>query len=452
MINSIRQLLDRAPTIVLVCYATIASFTTYFCMYAFRKPFSAGTFTGEGGSEIGFFGTGLDLKTAFVTSQLIGYALSKFIGIKVCSEMTRSRRLLALIGFILVAHLSLLAFAVLPVQYKFAALFINGLPLGMVWGLVVWYLEGRRTSEILLAGLSASFILASGVVKDVGRWLMSGSIGVSEWWMPFATGLVFLPLFLVAVGLLNLMPEPDAGDEAARSHREPMDRKERWQFIRQFAPGLAMLFVAYFFLTAFRDFRDNFGVEVFTSLGYGDTPGIFSSSETWVAFGVLVPLGLLFLIRHNRVGLLAALGIMLIGAALLGLATMAFQAEMISGLTWMILIGLGAYLAYVPYGSVLFDRLIACTRVTGTAVFAIYVADALGYTGSVTIYFFKDLIAGDISRLSFLIGFSYFMSILGVVLLTCSAVYFYRVSHSKMDQTKAVHNQKQRPSLGGSPA
>ena len=428
MIRSFTKLLERAPAAVLVCYAMAAAFTTYFCMYAFRKPFSAGTYTAADGSAIGFFGTGLDLKTAFVTSQLIGYALSKYIGIKVCSEMTRSKRAFVLIALVLAAHLSLLAFAVLPQSMKFAALFINGLPLGMVWGLVVWYLEGRRTSEVLLAGLSASFILASGVVKDVGRWLMSDAVGVSEWWMPFATGLVFLPVFLVAVFMLNLIPEPDAADEAARSHREPMDGTDRWAFLKRFAPGLTLLIVAYFFLTAFRDFRDNFGIEVFKGLGYGEEPGIFSRSEVWVAFGVLVPLGLLFLIRQNRAGLLAALGIMLVGSALMGVATIALQADAISGLTWMILIGLGAYLAYVPYGSVLFDRLIACTRVTGTAVFAIYLADALGYTGTVAIYFTKDLLFDGVSRLSFMIGFSYFMSILGVVLLTFSAVYFYRVS------------------------
>ena len=45
----------------------------------------------------------------------------------------------------------------------------------------------------------------------------------------------------------------------------------------------------------------------------------------------------------------------------------------------MILNGLGVYLAYVPYGSVLFDRLIASTGVVSTAVFAIYVADFIGY-------------------------------------------------------------------------
>lgn len=421
--NLVRRWLERSPNWIFITWTITFSFCVYFCMYAFRKPFSAAQYEG-----MTFLGTRIDLKSAFVVSQIIGYAFSKYVGIKICSEMTRARRLKTLIQFVVLAHLSLLAFAVLPRSLKFVALFVNGLPLGMVWGLVVWYLEGRRTSEILLAGLSASFILASGTVKDVGRWLMSDAIGVSEWWMPFVTGLVFLPLFLFSAVMLDFIPTPDEADELSRSKRNPMDADERKGFIKHFAPGLLLLFIPYILLTAFRDFRDNFGIDLFADLGYGDQPGIFSTSEIWVAFGVLVPLGLLFMIRHNRLGLMATLGIMLIGSLILGVSTAALQAKAISGLTWMVLIGLGAYLAYVPYGSVLFDRLIACTRVTGTAVFTIYVADALGYTGSIAIYFFKDLIVGDLSRLHFMIILSYFMSALGVILLACSGVYFSRVS------------------------
>jgi len=130
-------------------------------MYAFRKPFSAATYEG-----LKFFGSEVDLKTAFVISQLFGYALSKYIGIKVCSEMTRGRRLWTLAGLILAAEAALVLFGVLPGEWKFVALFFNGLPLGMVWGMVVLYLEGRQTSELLLAGLSCSFILGSGMVKN----------------------------------------------------------------------------------------------------------------------------------------------------------------------------------------------------------------------------------------------------------------------------------------------
>ncbi|MEE3366788.1 MAG: DUF5690 family protein [Planctomycetota bacterium] len=405
-------LLANAPGSVFALFVIFASFSTYFCMYAFRKPFSAAGYDG-----LVFLGTTIDLKTALVISQIIGYVLSKVIGIKICSEVTRGRRALALVTLIGIAQLSLLLFALLPNDLKVLAIFFNGLPLGMVWGMVVWYLEGRRTSEMLLAGLSCSFIIASGVVKDVGRWLMT-SVQVDQFWMPFVTGLCFLPPFLLAVWLLNQLPDPSAEDISARVERTTMNRGQRWQFIRQFLPAMLLLVITYFFLTAYRDYRDNFGVEIFEALGYGaDQSLVFTRSEIWVAVGVLGTLAALNVIRDNRRGLIGAFGIMVSGVALLGGATLMLDAGRIDGMTWMILTGLGSYLAYVPYGSVLFDRLIASTRATGTAVFAIYVADAIGYGGAITVLLTKDLLATDVSRLDFFRGLTYFMAVLGTILL-----------------------------------
>lgn len=423
--------LERSPQWVFVLYAIIASFSTYFCMYAFRKPFSAGYY-----EDMTFFG--LELKTALVISQILGYTLSKYIGIKICSEVTWAQRARYLVFLIVAAQASLVLFAVVPGEYKAAAIFLNGLPLGMVWGMVVGYLEGRRTSELLLAGLSCSFIISSGVVKDAGIALMNA--GVPEFWMPAATGLVFLLPFFIAVWLLDQIPRPSEADIAARVEREPMDGGRRIAFVRHFLPGLAMLFVAYFFITAYRDFRDNYGVEIFRALGYMDEPAIFTRTELPVAFGVMAALAALNLIRNNKLGLIGAYAIMAGGMALIGAATLMMDMELISGAWWMVLVGLGAYLAYVPYGSVLFDRTIASTRVAGTAVFAIYVADALGYTGSVGVQLYKDLADPNMSRFEFFRQFTYFMSILGTVLLSAACVYFL-----------TAHEHHEEPAADGAP-
>jgi hypothetical protein len=418
--------LASSPSWVLVLFAICASFSTYFCMYAFRKPFSAGTYEG-----LTLFNSEIDLKTAFVISQIVGYTLSKYLGIKVCTEATRGRRLGMLLGLVAIAEVALLLFAVLPTHLKLLALFANGLPLGMVWGLVVCHLEGRRTSELLLVGLSCSFILASGVVKDVGRWLIDAH-GVPEFWMPFATGLVFLVPFVLSALLLDQLPDPDADDEEARTQRAPMDSALRLSFLRRFFVPLAILFLAYIFLTAYRDFRDNYGVEIFRELGYGEEPGIFTRSETWVAFGVLVPLALLFCIRDNFRGLLAAFTLMIAGALTMGISTLLLDSGRISGLTWMILVGVGSYMAYVPYGSILFDRMLATTHVIGTAVFAIYVADALGYTGSVGVQLYKDLVAGETTRLDFFRAFTYALSAGSAALILVSAVLILRSTRTQV--------------------
>ena len=397
--------------------ASCLAFVTYFCMYGVRKPFAAGTYDGSGW-------LGLDAKTAFVTSQVIGYTLSKFIGIKWVSEVGRDARLRMLLGLVLFAELALLGFALLPGAGKVAALFLNGLPLGMIWGLVVRYLEGRRSSELLLAGLSCSFIVASGAVKDVARWLLTS--GVSEYWMPALTGLLFLPPLALAAKLLDGVPDPDRADVAEREARPAMHAGERRAFARRYLPGLLLLVAVYLGLTAFRDYRDNYGVELFEELGYAGEPAIFSRTELPVALLVLLMLGASSGVRDRVRGLLTVFGVMTVGLASIGVATLALRAGWISGQVWMIGIGLGGYLAYVPFSSFLFDRIMAATRFAGTAVFAVNLADAVGYCGSIGMLLFKDLVAGDASRLAFFTQCSYALSALGSAGLVLAAAYFWR--------------------------
>ena len=155
--------------------------------------------------------------------------------------------------------------------------------------------------------------------------------------------------------------------------------------------------MAYFFLTAYRDYCDNYQVEILSELGYvyEDNKTIITQAETVVAFGVICALALIYLIKNNRLGLIGAYGIMVSGILLMGVSTVLLDAEIINGFWWMALVGLGAYLTYVPYGSVLFDRLIAHIKYVGTAVFVIYVADAIGYTGSISVQIYEDLFVGD---------------------------------------------------------
>ena len=108
--------LESAPSALFVLVAVFAAFSTYFAMYAFRKPFAAAKFDG-----LTFLGTGVGLKTALVIGQIIGYALSKWVGIKFCSEITPARRARTLVTLVLAAEFALLLFAVLPAPLKVAS-------------------------------------------------------------------------------------------------------------------------------------------------------------------------------------------------------------------------------------------------------------------------------------------------------------------------------------------
>ena len=72
-------------TLVRSVFCVTAAFGTYFCMYAFRKPFTAARY-----DDTTFLG--IPYKTVLVIAQVLGYMLSKFIGIKVIAEMPPAPR------------------------------------------------------------------------------------------------------------------------------------------------------------------------------------------------------------------------------------------------------------------------------------------------------------------------------------------------------------------------
>jgi hypothetical protein len=415
-----RGLLARANPILFTSVAGAAGFCAYFSMYAFRKPFTAATFEVVPGWHFA-----LNYKIALVLAQVAGYALSKIIGVKVISEMGAARRGAAILGLIGVSWLALVAFAVTPAPWNVAFMFVNGLPLGMIWGLVFGYMEGRRVTEVLGAILCASFILSSGVVKSVGAWLMH-SVHVGEFWMPATAGALFMPLLLVSTWVLGQLPPPNAEDEAERVRRAPMTAAERSGFLKTYAPGLALLVLSYILLTALRDFRDNFAAEIWTALGYGGEAGVFSASEFPVAVIALGAMAAVMVVRDNLRALMVVHGLVASGFVLLGVSTLAYQAHLIAPLPWMILAGAGLYMAYTPFNAVLFDRLVAFSGRVATAGFLIYVADASGYLGSCALLLWRNFGGVSLNWLNFFILSAYATSLIGATVTALAAVYFYR--------------------------
>ena len=179
----------KSSKLFFIAWSMMAAFGAYFCMYAFRKPFNAGTYHG-------YQLFGMDYKAVLIIAQVFGYMFSKFIGIKIISELKPKNRRKLIVGLILFAEASLVCFGMIPYPYNFIFLFFNGLPLGMVWGVVFSYLEGRRFTEVLGMGLSISLIVSSGILKTVYFTIHGWFPSISEFWLPCVIGLFFLPLFL----------------------------------------------------------------------------------------------------------------------------------------------------------------------------------------------------------------------------------------------------------------
>jgi len=404
-------------------FTTLMAFSLYTSVYAFRKTFAVATFEG-----IVYFG--ISYKVWLVTFQVIGYAAAKFVGIKVISELKATSRATGILITVAVAGLSWLLFGLVPAPYNIIFLFTNGFPLGLVWGMVFGYLEGRRFTEVLGAGLSVSFIFSAGLAKSVGGFIIR-DWGVSETWMPFVTACVFTLPLLIFLYLLDKVPPPTALDESLRTKRQPMNAAERKKFVSTFLPGIILFTLSYVLLTVFRDFRDNFSAEVWKSLGYGNSPEIFTTTEIPVSIIVLIVMGSLMTIRNNQRAFMINHLIIIFGMLLTGVCTFLFQQQLISAPMWMISIGLGLYLGYVPFNSIFFDRLLAAFHYVGTVGFLIYLADSFGYLGSVGVLFFKEFGYAELSWLDFFISSGYILSFAGTLLMTGSLTYFH-VRHRQL--------------------
>jgi Family of unknown function (DUF5690) len=422
MITKTQEWLSKSNDIILTLWASVAAFSCYFSMYAFRKPFTAATYEG-----LSFLG--MDYKIILVVSQVLGYMLSKFIGIKIISEMTAKNRPLSILCLIGIAELSLLGFALVPTPYNIVFLFLNGLPLGLIWGIVFSFLEGRRQTEAMGAGLAVSFILASGVSKSIGKTLIT-DYQIPTFWMPFATGALFIVPLLISVWMLSHIPTPSVLDEKMRSKRRPMNAKERSVLFKRYAWGLVPLTLFYFMLTAFRDFRDNFIVEIWSDLGYNNAT-ILTTAEIPIAVCVLFIVGLTVFIKDNAAAFWVNHLAILIGCCVVMLATYCYENHWISPVSWMIIVGFGLYLAYILYQSLIFDRMLATFKEVGNAGFLMYVADAFGYLGSVGILFLKNFGAKKMAWSAFFIQASFIVSFIGIVLVFMSFVYFYQKYESR---------------------
>lgn len=399
-------------------YAAIVVFLAYTMIFGYRKTFTVATFDG-------LTIAGYSYKTILVISQMLGYLLAKFYGIKYISELKRTGRgkiILLLTG---ISWLSWLLFALVPMPYNIVFLFVNGFPLGMLWGVVFSYVEGRRSTDFIGATLAVSFIFASGFVKSVGAWLMA-EFGITEFWMPFYTGLVFCAPLALFVFLMERIPQPDEEDVKFRAERVAMTAEDRKKFIRDFLGGIIACVLIYCFATIFRDIRDNFSAEMWKEMGFFNQPALFSKTETPITIIVLVLIGSMVMIKNNFLALKTAHWFIVIGFVIAGVSTVVFKANHISPIVWMTLVGLGLYMVYIPFNAIFFDRLISTFKYASNVGFLIYIADAFGYVGSIGVLLSKEIFKVKLNWVTFFSSSVMILSLVGVVLTFYSLYYFSR--------------------------
>ncbi|WP_064196260.1 MULTISPECIES: DUF5690 family protein [Emticicia] len=407
----LNAIIARSP-FNLTLFASITAFFTYLCFYPFRRAYTAATY-----DELIFWG--INFKILIITAQVLGFAVSKGLGIKYVSEMLpehRSRNLLIMIALSWVCYLF---FALTPAPFNLVFIFLASLPLGMVYGTILGFLEGRRNTDLLVAVLTASFIMGSGFAKSIGKWVMT-TLQVSQFWMPFVACAIMIIPFGICTWLMGQIPPPTEADKQNRTERKPMQKADRKAFIAEFALSLGIFVISYVLLTTFREFRDNFTPEIWKLLGYGNNSAIFTQTETPIAITVLLMMAAMRWVHNNYKAFIIIQILMLAGGLLIGISTFLFEQHFLSPVAWLTTLGLGVYMAYAMCNSLYFERMIAAFKKSGTVGFLITFADYYAYLGSILVLFYKNFFQKSINYLDFFIILSYGISIIYVILVGLS--------------------------------
>jgi hypothetical protein len=165
---------------------------------------------------------------------------------------------------------------------------------------------------------------------------------------------------------------------------------------------------------------------MWNELGYAGDASVFTKSETKITLIILLMMGLMVLIRRNIIAFRVVHYVIIGGFLLAGITSLLFIYKGLHGGIWMQSVGLGLYMAYIPFNAIFFERMIAAFRIKGNVGFLIYITDAFGYLGSVTVMLFKESMKVDVKWSVFYSYAVIILSVIGVMGTIYALFYFNR--------------------------
>lgn len=392
---------------LLILWAGGAALLSYSLVYALRKPYTAASFEG-----LTFMGS--DYKVAVTTIQILGYVIAKFFGIKIISELKKENRFRFFVGSAILAELALVGFGLLEAPYNVAAMFVNGLSLGCMWGVIFSFIEGRKVTDILASLLGVSMVFSSGVAKSFGLFVMN-EMQIDQFWMPAVIGGFALPLLVFMGYMLKRLPQPTAEDIALRNERVVLDGKGRVALFRKYAPILTLLFIGNFMLLVLRDIKEDFLVNILDMSN--QSSWLFARIDTIVTLIILGIFALFAFFRSKIRALLWLMTLVIAGCLTMTYVSFHYETLDLKPVTWLFIQSLSLYIAYLTFQTIFFDRFIACFRIKGNVGFFIALIDFIGYLGTVTLLSTKEFLNIELE------WFALFNHIAGFVGATCSILF-----------------------------
>lgn len=406
----------RFSDALLILWAGGAALLSYSLVYALRKPYTAASFEG-----VDFFGT--DYKVAVTTIQILGYVIAKFFGIKLISELKKERRFKFFVCSAVAAEAALVGFGLLAPPFNVAAMFLNGLSLGCMWGVIFSFIEGRKVTDMLASLLGVSMVFSSGVAKSFGLFAMN-EMHVGQFWMPAVIGAFALPLLVFMGYMLKRLPHPTEEDIALRNERVTLDGNGRKLLFRSYAPILTLLFVGNFMLLVLRDIKEDFLVNILDMSN--QSSWLFAQVDTIVTLVILGIFAAFIFFRSNIRALMCLMGLVIAGCLVMTYVSLNYEALDWQPVVWLFVQSLCLYIAYLTFQTIFFDRFIACFRIRGNVGFFIAIIDFIGYMGTVTLLSTKEFLNFDMEWFALYNHMACAVGAVCAVLFTVAAVLIYK--------------------------
>lgn len=342
------------------------------------------------------FNKPLKLQACFSMAFTLGFGAAKIPAVHIMSSsFFFTHRVQCCIGLFILTMLTqgvgVYAFSATP-ALQVLAVFVSCFFSSWIYGGLITYIEGRRSTEVLLAVMAGFFIYAGNVSRGTASLVLN--MGVEPQVMPLVIGLVACPLACGLIYLVSRMPGPSAADVASRSKRAAMTSEQRVQFCKRWWPGLLLMLVSYATMTGIRSFRDFYVQQIFAAAMH-KTKDEVGSWVYFVADGPGAVLSVLALAMANRaqnhVQAMKALFVAQICAVLVALlSTMLFKLDVIGGLAWQMSLGAGIYVSYTLMQTPVFERLFAATKQEGTCAFLIFLSDFVGYMATISLLLYNS--------------------------------------------------------------
>lgn len=390
------------------------AFCIYTSMYAIRKPFTALVYS----QNI----LGYGIKSWMVLAQLLGYTLSKFVGIKWLGELNRNHRFRMIVFILTVATIPLLLIGYSNCKFWPLWMLLNGFPLGLIWGIVFSYIEGRNLTELIGAILACTFIFSSGLVKSIAILFQENHFRTEM--IPFYVASIFLIPAIIFSYMLEKMPQPSNEEIQANAPRTALSKSERKAINKKYFGFLIAIIFLYGFLTLLRDIRDNFGAEIMSGLHIYNAKNL-TKLESIITIIMLVSIPFISRVRNHYNAMITTIAATFVGGVICISTYILFKNNLIDGMGLLLFSGGGIYVGYILINISIMNRLIGFNGTPANSGFLVYMADSAGYFCSLFISGFA--LFSKKGELPWLNWFQNLIFFGGIIVVVFAVIAFYQI-------------------------